>query len=113
VIGLIRVAYYWDWTAADAAFQRALAQDPGDVAAMLGAGRLAMGFGRIEAATTLFQAAVSRSPVSPEAHMWLGDGYSMSNRLEDAEREMRTPRGCRLRGWLVPAGRRADPQGAR
>jgi len=90
VIGLIRVSYDWDWAAADAAFQRALAQDPGDVAAMIGAGRLAMGFGRMADATTLFQSAVSRSPVNPEAHMWLGDGYAMSNRLDDAEREMRT-----------------------
>jgi predicted Zn-dependent protease len=85
---LIRVSYDWDWAAADAAFQRALALDPGDVRPCSAPDDWRW-IRRMDDADP-FQGAVARSPVNPEAHMWLGDGYAMSNRLDDAEREMRT-----------------------
>jgi len=90
VIGMVRFAYDWDWPAADTSFRRALARDPGDAGAMIGAGRLALALGRPGDATKLFQQAVARNPVNPEARIWLGDGYAMSNRLDEAENEIRS-----------------------
>jgi predicted Zn-dependent protease len=53
-------------------------------------GFLAMGLGRVDDAVTLFRRAVSLSPISPSAHEWLSYVYVVSNRLDDAEKEIRT-----------------------
>lgn len=53
-------------------------------------GLLALGLGRVDDAVTLFRRAVSLSSISPSAHEWLSHAYVVSNRLDDAEKEIRT-----------------------
>jgi TolB-like protein/thioredoxin-like negative regulator of GroEL len=89
VTGLVQFAHEYDWAAADRSFQRALANDPGASDAMLGAGFLALGLGRVDEAAALFQRAVEHSPVSPSPRVWRGLAYATSNHLDEAEREIR------------------------
>jgi TolB-like protein len=88
--GNIKFSYYWDWPAADASFKRAVACDPGDMGATFRSGLLALGLGRVNDAVALFRRAVTLSPISPSAHEWLSHAYLASNRLDDAEKEIRT-----------------------
>jgi len=88
--GNVRFSYYWDWPAADASFKQALACDPSDMGATFRSGFLAMGLGRVDDAVALFRRAVTLSPISPSAHEWLSRVYVVANRLDDAEKEIRT-----------------------
>ena len=88
--GNVRFSYYWDWPAADASFRKALECDPNDMGATFRLGFLAMGLGRVNDAVALFRRAVTLSPISPSAHEWLSRVYVVANRLDDAEKEIRT-----------------------
>jgi TolB-like protein/predicted Zn-dependent protease len=90
VMGLVQFAHEYDWPAADKSFTQALADDPGDSDAILGAGFLALGLGRVDDAAALFQRAIERSPVNPSPHVWRGLACAISNRLDEAEKEIRT-----------------------
>jgi TolB-like protein/cytochrome c-type biogenesis protein CcmH/NrfG len=89
-MGDVQSSYYWDWPAADASFKKALEYDPNDMEATFSSAFLAMGSGRVDDAIALFRRAVTLSPISPSAHEWLSHAYLVSNRLEDAEKEIRT-----------------------
>jgi len=90
MMGNVQFSYYWDWPAADASFRKALACDPNDMGATFRSGFLAMGLGQVDEAVGLFRRAVTLSPINPSAHEWLGHAYLVSNRLDDAEKEIRT-----------------------
>jgi len=90
VTGNVWFSYYWDWPAADASFKKALACDPNDMGATFRSAFLAMGLGRVDEAAELFRRAVNLSPINPSAHEWLSHVLVVSNRLDDAESEIRT-----------------------
>jgi TolB-like protein/tetratricopeptide (TPR) repeat protein len=90
VVGMVRFAHDFEWAAADASFKRALAEDPGDIGAVLGASSLALGLGRIEEATVLAQGGVARSPIHPMARLTLAFSYEAGGKLAESEREFRT-----------------------
>lgn len=89
VMGLVQFAHEFDWAAAEASFSKALAYDPGDTGAMLCAGFLALGLGRVDEAIAQFQATIARSPVNPNPRVWLGIAYAAANRLDEAEQSLR------------------------
>jgi TolB-like protein/lipoprotein NlpI len=88
--GNVRLSYYRDWPAADASFKKALECDPNDLGTTFRSGYLAMALGRTNDAIALYRRAVTLSPISPWAHLWLSQGYLLSNRLDDAEKAIRT-----------------------
>lgn len=71
-IGRIERSYDWDWAAADAAFQKALAIEPQSSVVLLGASSLAATRGRFDEAVTLNRRAVEIDPLSVAAHVSMG-----------------------------------------
>ncbi|MBI2956936.1 MAG: protein kinase [Acidobacteria bacterium] len=76
--------YDWDWAAADASYQRALALEPGNTSAILGAAGLAHTLGRFEEAVALGRRAVELDPLHPGAHFRLGIFAYFAGQLEEA-----------------------------
>src|SRR5271165_4330568 len=71
-IGRIKRTYDWDWAGADAAFQRAIALEPQNAIALVGASSLAASLGRFDDAVALGRRAVELDPLSVVAHISLG-----------------------------------------
>jgi TolB-like protein/Tfp pilus assembly protein PilF len=71
-IGRIKRTHDWDWVGADAAFQRAIALEPQNAIALVGASSLAASLGRFDDALTLGRRAVELDPLSVIAHIGLG-----------------------------------------
>jgi len=71
-IGRIKRTYDWDWAGADAAFQRAIALEPQNAVALMGASSLAASLGRFDDAIALGRRAVELDPLSVGAHVSLG-----------------------------------------
>jgi serine/threonine protein kinase/tetratricopeptide (TPR) repeat protein len=70
--GWIKATFDWDWAAADASYQRALALEPGNAMVVRGAGGLAASLGRLDEALALHRRAVELDPLSAAARMNLG-----------------------------------------
>src|SRR6516164_6549291 len=68
----IKATYDWDWAAADASYQRALALQPGNAMVVRTAGGLAASLGRLDEALALHRRAVELDPLSAAARMNLG-----------------------------------------
>jgi len=68
----IKATYDWDWAAADASYQRALALEPGNAMVLRSAGGLAASLGRLDEALALHRRAVELDPLSAAARMNLG-----------------------------------------
>ena len=68
----IKATYDWDWAAADASYQRALALEPGNAMVVRSAGGLAASLGRLDEALALHRRAVELDPLSAAARMNLG-----------------------------------------
>jgi tetratricopeptide (TPR) repeat protein len=68
----IKATYDWDWAAADASYQRALALEPGNARVVRSAGGLAASLGRLDEALALHRRAVELDPLSAAARMNLG-----------------------------------------
>jgi serine/threonine protein kinase/thioredoxin-like negative regulator of GroEL len=68
----IKATYDWDWAAADASYQRALALEPGNAMVVRTAGGLAASLGRLDEALALHRRAVELDPLSASARMNLG-----------------------------------------
>jgi len=68
VIGLIKMNYDWDWTGADASFQRALALDAGNVTTIRNAARLAAALGRFDEALGSERRLVELDPLNTAVH---------------------------------------------
>lgn len=71
-IGRIKRDYDWDWTGADAAFQKALALEPQNSVVLQGASSLQASLGHFEDAVALNRRAVEVDPLSVGAHLALG-----------------------------------------
>ena len=71
-IGRIKRTHDWDWTGADASFQKAIALEPQNAIALMGASSLAASLGRFDDAVGLGRRAVELDPLSVVAHVALG-----------------------------------------
>jgi eukaryotic-like serine/threonine-protein kinase len=67
-MGFIKMNYDWDWAGADAAFQRALALDAGNVTTIRDAARLSAALGRFDEALALERRAVELDPLNTAVH---------------------------------------------
>jgi len=83
-MGLIQRAYDWDWTAADASFQRALALEPGNARIIGVASSLAADLGRLDEALSSDRRAVALDPLSPARFSTLAGHAYYAGRLEEA-----------------------------
>jgi serine/threonine-protein kinase len=83
-MGWIKRAHDWDWEGADAAYQRALALDPGNGAALAGAAVLAFTLGRLNDAIELDTRAASLDPLSVGTHSNLGLHAYYAGRMDEA-----------------------------
>jgi tetratricopeptide (TPR) repeat protein len=75
----------WDWSAADASFQRELALDPGNPTALLNAGILAVTLGRIDEAVDLQERAITLDPLRVRSYRDLALSLFYAGRLQEAE----------------------------
>lgn len=71
-LGYLQKSYDWDWKAAEASYDRALALDPNAAGTWQWYGELLETVGRHEDAGNAFQRSVALDPVSPVAQMALG-----------------------------------------
>jgi tetratricopeptide (TPR) repeat protein len=83
-LGWIKRAHDWDWQGADAAYQRALALDPGSLSATIGAAVLAFNMGRLDEAIGLDHRAISLDPLSLGQRVNLGIHLYYAGRQEEA-----------------------------
>ena len=83
-MGWIRRAHDWDWEGADAAYQRALALEPGSRAAVVGASVLAFTLGRLDEAIGLDARAIELDPLSVGPRINLGIHLLYAGRLDEA-----------------------------
>ena len=83
-LGWILRSYDWDWAGADAAFQRALALEPGNASVILDAAVMAFTRGRIDEAIALDLRAVELDPLSIRARYNLGLFLYWAGRLDAA-----------------------------
>jgi len=80
----IKATYDWDWAAADAFYQRALALEPGNATVVRAAGGLAASLGRLDEALALHRRAVELDPLSAAARMNLGTYSYYSGQFDEA-----------------------------
>jgi len=83
-LGSISQFHDWDWTAADAAFRRALELAPGDADALRAAAVLARILGQSEKALELLGKAIAIDPLSARTHRQLGMTYVLTERYDEA-----------------------------
>jgi TolB-like protein/Tfp pilus assembly protein PilF len=88
-LALISAVYDWDWAAAEARIQRALALDPRDPGNLVTAGIIHMALGRLDEAAASFNAASALDPLGAVAHGALGTIHHRSGKLAQAEAEFR------------------------
>ena len=82
VIGWIKTED-WDWAAADAAFQRALALEPANVVVLRRAATLAAVMGRFDEAISLTLKSVDLDPLIPTTHFNLGSFKWYTGKLQE------------------------------
>ncbi len=88
-LGAIRMAYDWDWSGAEAAYDRALELEPGNATVVRGAASLAATLGRFDAAIDLTRHRVELDPLSVGSHFGLGIYAWYAGRLDEAEAAFR------------------------
>jgi TolB-like protein/DNA-binding winged helix-turn-helix (wHTH) protein/cytochrome c-type biogenesis protein CcmH/NrfG len=71
-LGRIKRTHDWDWAGADASFQKAIALEPQNALALMGASSLAASLGRFDDSVALGRRAVELDPLSVIAHVALG-----------------------------------------
>ena len=84
-MGWIKRSYDWDWSEADASFQRALKLKPGGASIVWRAAVLAATLGRFEEAVDLDRRSVQLDPLSVPAYSNLGLHAYRAGRLAEAE----------------------------
>jgi serine/threonine-protein kinase len=90
-MGRIKQLYDWDWAAADASYQRALALEPGNATAVRGAATLAGTLGRLDEALVLERKAVELDPLSAATYLNLGTHAYRAGRARSRSRHSRKP----------------------
>ncbi len=88
-IGWIKRIYYWDWTGADKAYQRALELARGNSGILIGTGALASTLGRFDEAIRLNQQDIELNPLSVIAYINLGLRTYYVGQLDKAEKMIR------------------------
>jgi eukaryotic-like serine/threonine-protein kinase len=83
-LGHIKEAYDWDWTGADASYQRALALEPGNAEVIQGAAELAAISNHFEEALRLDHQAIELDPLHAAPYHGLAWHAWWAGRLEDA-----------------------------
>jgi len=83
-MGDIKRFYDWDWTAADASYQRALTLEPGNVRVILATAALARTLGHSEEALALNRRAVELDPLNANSQGALGNDAYLAGRPEEA-----------------------------
>jgi tetratricopeptide (TPR) repeat protein len=83
-MGNIKLLCNWDWTGADASYQRAAALEPGNVAVLDATARLRAAKGRFKEALALRRQVVELDPLNPPAHIRLGINAYRAGQLEEA-----------------------------
>ena len=80
----IKQRYDWDWSGADAAFQRAMELEPGNADVLNRAGGLACSLGRFDEALQLRRRAVAQDPLSVAAWANLGFCAGRAGKWEES-----------------------------
>jgi len=83
-MGWIEMSYDWDWSGADASYQRALAREPGNASVVRGASELASNLGRFAEALAQDRRAIELDPLNVSTHIYLGEHAYRAGRLEEA-----------------------------
>jgi tetratricopeptide (TPR) repeat protein len=83
-MGWIKATYDWDWAGAEVSYQRALALEPNNKAAVVSAAGLAATLGRFEAAMALDRKALELDLLCPCVHATLAGHTYYAGQLEDA-----------------------------
>ena len=83
-VGWIKENYDWDWSGADASYQRALALAPENVVALRAAADLYSVLGRFDEALTLDRRAVQLDPLDVTQYNHLGRTAYFAGRLQEA-----------------------------
>jgi serine/threonine-protein kinase len=83
-MGWIKKNYDWDWSGADASYQRALALEPGNATVVRGAAVLALNLGRFEQALSLDRRAAELDPLSASTQNNIGVDAYYAGRLDEA-----------------------------
>jgi len=84
VMGSIQRSHDWDWTAAAASYQRALALEPGNARNISVGATLAVYLGRFDEALAADRRAVALDPLSPGRYQNLGRHAYWAGQLEEA-----------------------------
>jgi tetratricopeptide (TPR) repeat protein len=83
-MGNIKLLCNWDWTGADASYQRAAALEPGNVTVLEATARLRAAKGRLKEALALRRQVVDLDPLNPQAHIRLGINAYRAGQPEEA-----------------------------
>ncbi|MDQ2946765.1 MAG: tetratricopeptide repeat protein, partial [Acidobacteriota bacterium] len=83
ILGEILMLHDWDWAAADASYQRALALQPGNAGVIRAVGALDRLLGRLDEAITCYRRALEIDPLF--GHRNLGLNLYYAGRLEEAK----------------------------
>lgn len=81
-LGMVQMNYDWNWTGADASFQHALAIEPENAPALLGAASLQLALGHSEAAAALDRKALTLDPLTSFSR--LGSDLLNAGQYEEA-----------------------------
>jgi TolB-like protein/Tfp pilus assembly protein PilF len=88
-LGWIRVAYEWDWSGANAAYEQALELEPANASVVRRAGALAGTLGHFEEAIELDRRAIDLDPLNVAVHNNLGLHALYAGHLGEAEAAFR------------------------
>ena len=85
----IKQTYDWDWTGADADFQRALELEPASAYLLMGAATLQSALGRYDKAIAMDQRAIELDPLQLTTYLNLAINANNAGRWEEAEKAIR------------------------
>ena len=84
VLGMIKVAYDWDWSGAGEEFQKAIKIEPGNITTLNQMGQLARTLGQFDEAINLMQRTVDLDPLIIINYLYLGQSQMYANQLNEA-----------------------------
>jgi tetratricopeptide (TPR) repeat protein len=87
-MGRIKTEYDWNWTGADADYNRALELEPANTNVLIGAARLAAALGRFDEAIELDRRAIELDPLQTAAHFNFGLHAYYAGQLERAKQAL-------------------------
>jgi serine/threonine-protein kinase len=84
VLGMIKLAYDWDWMGAETEFQKAIKIEPRNTTTINQMGQLARTLGRIDEAIILIQQTIELEPVILINYVYLAHFLMYADRLDEA-----------------------------